>query len=287
MQPHPESPLAKLAGKRVGVVLSAGYFGFYGHAGFVSAIEEAGVKPACWGGTSAGALVAAMAAAGLRGPDIADRLCAVQRSDFWDPDPLGAAASLLSGLGATGLLRGARFRRLLARRLPVERFDQLQSPLRVVAANLTRGGAQGFTRGDRAPRVHASCAYPGLFRAAEVDGEHFWDGGLVDKAPVLALHEAFAPEAILVHYLPSRGANGPPRGPLAYAQAMASAYAALRRDHLDLQLELLRRVGVPVAVVTSELEGLGPRKLARGRRVYDEARAHVLGVLSAPAAATP
>lgn len=35
-----------LEGRRVGVALSAGFFGFYAHAGFLKAIEELGIVPA-------------------------------------------------------------------------------------------------------------------------------------------------------------------------------------------------------------------------------------------------
>ena len=268
---HPDSLARQLDGKRVGVVLSAGFFGFFGHAGFLKALEQAGIVPSCLGGTSAGALVAAMSAAGMSADQIGQRIGKVAKKDFWDPDPLGIVREGLKGLGATGLLRGERFRKLLVDTLPVQTFEQCRTPLLVVAMNLSRGAAQAFTRGELAPRVHASCAYPGLFRAATIDGEHFWDGGLVDKAPAVGLHEAFVPEAIIVHYLPSR-ADAVPRGPLAYAKAIASAMASLRRDHFDLQVELLRRTGVPIAVITSELPELGPSKLARGPEVLEEAR---------------
>ena len=36
--------LDRLRGKRVGVVLSAGYFGFYGHAGFVEGLALARMR---------------------------------------------------------------------------------------------------------------------------------------------------------------------------------------------------------------------------------------------------
>jgi NTE family protein len=100
---------------------------------------------------------------------------------------------------------------------------------------------------------------------------------------VLALHEAFVPEVILVHYLPSRSGRRAPSGPLAYARAMSGAIAALRRDHFDLQLELLRRGGVPVAVVTSELDELGPGRLARGPTVAEDAYRSALAALTGPA----
>ena len=43
---------------------------------------------------------------------------------------------------------------------------------------------------ELAPRVHATCAYPGLFRAVRLGRDLYWDGGLVDKAPALAMRES-------------------------------------------------------------------------------------------------
>ena len=269
----------RLQGKPVGVVLSAGYFGFFGHAGFLQALEDHGIKAACFSGTSAGALVAAMAAAGRPAGTILDQLCARRRADFWDPDPLGALAFGLKGPAATGLLRGAKLRGLLTRELPA-RFEDLQTPLAVVATNLTRNRAQVFTSGVLPARVYASCAYPGLFRAAEVDGELFWDGGLLDKAPIEALHKAFAPRTILVHYLPSRSVLGKLAGWAAYPRAMARAMAALREDHVRLQVEAVRARGVEVVLVTSELAALGPTRLSGGREVAAQARRKVAETLA-------
>ena len=50
-----------LEGKRFGLVLSAGYFGFYGHAGFLKGLAASGLRPSSYAGTSAGGLVAAYA----------------------------------------------------------------------------------------------------------------------------------------------------------------------------------------------------------------------------------
>src|SRR5687767_1107390 len=110
-----------LRGKRFGLVMSAGYFGFYGHAGFLAGLEAAGLVPSAYAGTSAGGLVAAFAAAGAPAEDIVRLLLAQRRQSFWDPDPLGAVFDALArrGPGASGLLRGDRFRALLEQHLPV------------------------------------------------------------------------------------------------------------------------------------------------------------------------
>jgi len=47
---------------RTAIVLSAGYFGFFAHAGFISAVEECGIDYCAIAGSSAGAIVAATTA---------------------------------------------------------------------------------------------------------------------------------------------------------------------------------------------------------------------------------
>ncbi len=272
-----------LRDKRFGLVLSAGFFGFYGHAGFLKGLKAAGLSPAAYSGSSAGGLIAAFAAAGASTATIEELVLSQTRKSFWDPDPIGALRNAVSH-GFTGLLRGDRFRGLLERSLPVKTFEECPAGLAMVATDLTQGTARVFTEGELAPRIHASCAYPGLFRAVPLEGALFWDGGLVDKAPVTALHGSPAGkglEAYLVHYLPSR-TREELSGAFAYAQGMSAAMAAVRRDHFRLQLALLEKQGVPVYVVVSNLPPVSPTSMERGFDALDQARAGAERALSRP-----
>jgi NTE family protein len=275
-----------LEGKRFGLVLSAGYFGFYGHAGFLKGLAATGLKPAAYAGTSAGGLVAAYAAAGASVHAIEELVLQQTRENFWDPDPIGAVLNALprDGHGATGLLKGERFRKLLERTLPVHRFEELPHPLLLVSANLTQGTHDIFTTGELAPRVHATCAYPGLFRAVRLGRDLYWDGGLVDKAPALAMREsAFGGEldAILVHYLPSR-TRQMMGGPMAYAQGIAAGSSALRHDHFRLQLALLKERGFPVYVMVSNLPPVSPSRMERGFDALHQAKLSAERALARP-----
>jgi NTE family protein len=280
----PPTLLQHLEGKRIGLVLSAGYFGFYGHAGFLKGLTAAGIQPAAYAGTSAGGMVAAFGASGMPLRKLEELLLKQTRKNFWDPDPIGAVRDVRRGHGFTGLLKGALFRRLLEDHLPVRTFEELPHPLLLVAANLTEGTHEVFTSGELAPRVHATCAYPGLFRAVPIDTSHYWDGGLVDKAPALALSESTMGkqlDAILVHYLPSR-TRKVLGGPLVYAQGLATASAALRHDHFRLQLTILEARKVPVYVVTSNLPPVTPTTLERGFDALDQARLSAERALARP-----
>ena len=75
-----------LQGKRVGLALSAGFFGFYAHAGMLAALEQAGLAPAAVSGSSAGAMIGAMFAAGVDAADVAGILRETRRDDFYYVD---------------------------------------------------------------------------------------------------------------------------------------------------------------------------------------------------------
>lgn len=276
----------RLTGRRVGVVLSSGYFGFFGHAGFVEGLREAGVAPVAWAGTSAGGLVAGLAAAQAPFPRVRDLLLGLEREHFWDPDYLGIAIDAVrQGHRTTGLLQGERFRALIEAALPVRTFEALAQPLVLVATNLGTSRPQVMRTGDLASAVHATCAYPGLFQAVRRDGQLLWDGGIIDKAPVLALAQAGltpALDVLLVHYLPSRDGGHEPKGPFAYASGMATGFAALRANHFRLQLEVLSARGVEVHVVTSHLPPVSPSSLAEGARALEAGQAAARAALNQP-----
>ncbi len=83
------------------LAMSSGFFGFYAHAGALTALLDAGFVPARAAGSSAGALVTGLWSAGVSPLRLRDRLETLRREHFWDPSP------------GPGLLRGRRFRAML------------------------------------------------------------------------------------------------------------------------------------------------------------------------------
>ncbi len=276
----------ELRGKRVGLVLSAGFFGFFGHAGFLAGLEGAGVAPTAFAGTSAGALVASLAAAGLTPSEIGQLLQRVRKADFWDPAPVTALLQAARGRGFTGLLAGLRFRNLLDDALPVKRIEETKHKLVLVTTDITAAAPRVHEDGPLAEVIHASCAYPGLFQSVSFSRAQLWDGGLVDKAPLLALADRADVDALLVHYLPSRGraeVESPKEKWHGYVNAMARGLLAVRHENFELQARLCEARGLPVYVVSPELPRLGPAKLHEGRNVIAAAAAAAGRALSLPA----
>ncbi|QCW49210.1 patatin-like phospholipase family protein [Nocardioides dongxiaopingii] len=155
--------------------------------GMVQALLEHGVVPDLVLGTSIGAMNGALVA---REPELAvvDRLLDLWRS---------AAASGRDVLGDTALRTVRRAvtsgthlysAEPLARRLADElgdvRFEELPVRFQVCAASIERAAEHWFTSGPVVPAVIASAAVPGLLPPAEVDGEHYLDGGIVNSVPL-------------------------------------------------------------------------------------------------------
>ncbi|MCA9643918.1 MAG: patatin-like phospholipase family protein, partial [Myxococcales bacterium] len=65
--------------------MSSGFFGFFAHAGVLRALERAELTPRAVSGSSAGALVTGLWAAGLGAEAIEDELMRLERDHFWDP----------------------------------------------------------------------------------------------------------------------------------------------------------------------------------------------------------
>jgi NTE family protein len=185
----------RLAERPFELILSSGFFGFFAHTGVVRALEEAKLKPALVGGSSAGALVAGLWGAGLAAETIRDRLFSLKREDFWDPDPLFA----LRG----GLLRGMRFQALLEEALAplgISRLEDCPTPVRVVAFEMKTRRVLALGRGELATAIRASCCVPGMFQPTVFEARRFLDGGVADRAGITA---ASPGARVLYHHLPA------------------------------------------------------------------------------------
>lgn len=148
------------------------------------ALAEAQIRPDLVVGTSVGALNGVFVAG--------DPTAAAERLDeLWQGEPLRLAFSeTLVGRAARLARSGTHLhslepmRRLLTELLPGSDFGDLELPFQCVAAGIESASARWFSKGPVVSAVMASCAVPGLLPPVEIDGEHYFDGGLVDSIPV-------------------------------------------------------------------------------------------------------
>ena len=151
------------------LAMSSGFFGFYAHAGVLKALEEADLLPAEVRGSSAGALVTGLWAAGVSARDIAAYLSELRRQDFWDPRP---------GLG---FLSGRLFDESLRALLPTNDFTACLRPFRASVFDVWARRTVVRSEGDLAATIRASCSVPLMFHPVWMDGRPFLDGGILDR----------------------------------------------------------------------------------------------------------
>lgn len=171
------------------LALSAGYFGFYSHCGFVKALWERGHKPNKIVGTSAGALIGSLLCAGHTPHEIEKILKQIRREDVWD---------VKMGLG---LLEGKKFRDHLSQYLP-QSFSELKIPLSVSAFSLKHFKGKALQEGDLISAVQASCCFPFLFHPVKHAGMKFIDGGVADWMGLSGVEQE---QRVLIHNLEPTG----------------------------------------------------------------------------------
>jgi len=269
--------LEELKNKQVGVVFSSGFFGFFAHAGCLKALEELGIRPVGYSGTSSGAIVAAFAAAGMPAEAVSDMFFKLDKKDFWDPEPWYKTAwSVLKMFrGSLGYLEGNRFRDLLDTYLPVKRFEGLTTPCVIVAANLSKKRREVFTTGSIADAVQASGTIPWTFKMKKIDGDYYLDGGLIDKAPIEALRKHVNAQVIIVHYITSQELTENNNSFLLKKFSPQSAYRLAmsieRHEHYRAQKMLAEQQGAVVIELKPTLPLVTPDHLQRGREAFTNA----------------
>ncbi|MCO4760640.1 MAG: patatin-like phospholipase family protein [Myxococcales bacterium] len=151
------------------LVLSSGFLAFARHVGVLKAIEETGQPIDAVMGTSSGALTGALWSAGMSAADIGEELSKRRPMAFMRPH-------FPPWRGVFHLDRMIAYLHTL---LPAT-FEELPRPFAVGV--IRPGGAHHLLHsGPLAPAVAASCAMPWVFRAIELGGETYQDGGTTDR----------------------------------------------------------------------------------------------------------
>ena len=208
--------------------------------GMLRALAEAGVRPDLVLGTSVGALNGVLVAADPTGA--AGRLLRM-----WQGEELRLAFSERLWGRAARLVRSGThlhslepLRRVLTGALPGARpdpgFSDLELPFQCVAASIEGATARWFSSGPVVPAVMASCAVPGLLPPVEIDGEHYFDGGLVDSIPV---GRAVALGASTVYVLQVGRIESPLRVPTRPWEVGLVAFEIARRHRFHEEMSAL------------------------------------------------
>ena len=156
-----------------GLVLSGGGIRGVAHIGAIKALEEYGIYPTHIAGTSAGAIVGALYAAGCNWEEMLD---------FFKSTEIFSLTNY--AMGKPGFLDTEKFHDQLKAYISHDTFESLGKQLYVTATNLLDGTLNVFSEGELIKPVLASAAVPGLFAPVEINKGYYVDGGTLNNFPV-------------------------------------------------------------------------------------------------------
>jgi NTE family protein len=175
---------------RLGLALGGGGAKGLAHIPMLEALDELGIRPHRIAGTSIGAVIGALYAAGRSGKQIralVEEFLISDKDRARDWFPLPRSLRWLDFLDPTlkegGLLDSDDFIRYLGETITARRFRDLEIPLRVMASDLWSGEPVVLDSGELLPAVQASMALPGVFPPVRLNGRELIDGGVTDPLP--------------------------------------------------------------------------------------------------------
>ncbi|BBI99446.1 phospholipase [Ferrigenium kumadai] len=160
---------------KVGLALGSGSARGLAHLGVIRAIKDAGIEVDFIAGTSMGALIGAIYAAGKL-----DELEASFRTFDWKT----TASFFDVVLPKSGLLDGTRISELVRAHIHADTIEMLPKLFAAVATDIISGEEVVIRSGDVIEAVRASISVPGIFTPVRSNGHILVDGGLSNPVPV-------------------------------------------------------------------------------------------------------
>jgi len=173
----------------VALALGGGGARGYAHIGVLEALEARGFEVISIAGTSMGALVGGLHAAGVL-PAYAEWARGLTQRDvlrLLDPT-----------IRAPGAIRAEKVFAVVTDLLGERTIEELPIPYTAVATDLLAGREVWFQRGPLAPAIRASIALPSFITPVMLQGRLLADGGLLNPIPVAATAAAAADVTIAV-----------------------------------------------------------------------------------------
>lgn len=212
--------------QKVGLVLSGGGAKGLAHIAVIRALEENGIPIDYIAGTSMGAIVAGLYAAGYS-PDEMEKLFKSEQFKFWstgqiqeeyryffskpEEDPswleldLQKKADKLKIMPPTNLIPEEQmdfaFMEMFSSVNAINKgdFNQLFVPFFCIATDVYNNRKVVLRQGDLGEAIRGSMTFPLYFKPIEIDGSLVFDGGIVNNFPVQDMKELFNPDVIIGH----------------------------------------------------------------------------------------
>ncbi|TNM36429.1 esterase [Nocardioides albidus] len=234
---------------RVALVLGSGGARGYAHLGAVQELRERGHEIVAVSGTSMGAVVGGLVAAGKDDEFAtwASTLTGRRVVRLADPTWAGGGAATADRLTAA-----------LDEIVGDVLIESLPIPFTAVATDLAARREVWFQRGPLIPALRASFAIPGLFTPAVVDGRVLVDGGLLNPLPLEPTAAATADFTVAVSLQGPREPHEPTSPARGFSVRRAEWTADLRRRFRRGEEDLIEPPAAPAEAPPAEAVGVRP-----------------------------
>ena len=186
-------------GKQVTLVLGGGAARGLAHIGVIRVLEEEGFSISAITGTSMGALVGGIYAAGKL-DKYTDWVTSLTKKDVIQYLDVSFRAK-------SGILKGDLIMEALRDFVGDVSIESLTIPFLAVATDLTARKEVWITRGNLFDAIRASISVPGVFTPHRFAGRWMVDGGLLNPVPVTPAAQTLAGVTIAVDVTGPRSAN--------------------------------------------------------------------------------
>jgi len=219
--------------KSISLVLGSGGARGLAHIGAIEALREAGFRIESIAGSSMGALVGGMYAAG-KIDMYTDWVCTLEQSDVFR-----LVDWTLSG---GGLIRGDRIINRLRQIVGEVQIENLELDYTAVAVDIEQGRELWLDRGPLFDAIRSSIAIPGLFTPHRYRGRLLVDGGILNPIPVAPTLRCLTDLTVVVNVNGQQSKSHADRNVRARSEASANAHSKSDADSDDKgMLERLRR----------------------------------------------
>ncbi len=161
--------------QNIALVLSSGAARGVAHIAVIDELVQAGHQITSIAGSSMGAVVGGMYAAGT----LADYAAWLRELDYWDVFNL-----LDFSITSQGFIKGEKVFKKIAPYLPEVNIEDLPIPFVAVASDIIHKKAVVYDRGDLRTALRASIAIPTLLHPVKDNNSLIVDGGVVNPLPV-------------------------------------------------------------------------------------------------------
>jgi len=172
---------------KLGLALGGGAARGFAHIGVIKALETSGLVPDIVVGTSVGAVVGSLYAAGFDVFELQKIAIQLEESALTDWSVFDR-----------GFVKGEALERFINQQVGNRPIEQLKRRFAAVATDLAAGEVVVFTAGNTGTAVRASASIPGVFSPVIIRGREYVDGGLTSPIPVKAARQLGADIVIAV-----------------------------------------------------------------------------------------